>query len=144
METSLIRYRIEHREECIRLSQVTEIIPMVQLDPPPEGDQKGCIGLLHYRGRLLPVFDLLKNPKQKELQTSDYLMVMAEKEPASAVRVSEVKEVMTVQSDQIEQVKVGPGEYAELLQLEDSSIQVRRSQWETSLKEAEQVTSSNT
>jgi chemotaxis signal transduction protein len=134
METSLVRYRVDTHQECIRLSQVTEIIPMVALDPPPERAAEECLGILHYRGKLLPVFDIQQNQEAYSIDPGDYLMVMAEQEPAQAMRVSEVIEVFSVASNTIEQVAVGPKEVAELMQFESHSLQVRRDLWDVTLE----------
>jgi chemotaxis signal transduction protein len=67
---TILPFKIDDANYCINIDSVVEVIPLVQINRIPKSGEH-LLGLINFRGDLLPVFDLCYYLKQK--YTNRYL-----------------------------------------------------------------------
>lgn len=87
------------------VTQVREILPMVELMKAPEGDE-GCLGLLNLRGDLVAVYPASRDAGAPGV--GDYILVF-EGDPPRGVVVQDVQDVVTHDAADLRSTGKGPG-----------------------------------
>ncbi len=71
---SFLHFQSSAGSRLVRVSQVVEVIPMVALQHEQTDSNQFC-GLLNYRGKIIPVFDLLRADENALLDMKAFLIV---------------------------------------------------------------------
>lgn len=89
-----VRFRGSSGERLVHLSVVVEVIPMVRLTSREHhGNQRYC-GMLHFRGRVIPVFDLDHRDVALLDNPDNFLVVTRQGAREQAIVASEIGEII--------------------------------------------------
>lgn len=107
--TSLVLTRMGGRPVAVSCEYVVEIIPRVDIDRVPDAPSN-VLGVINLRGRVVPVLDLrAKLSSKTPLPAHQHLVIVrARSDKLIGLAVDEVRDVITVETNAIEQ----PGEVA--------------------------------
>lgn len=96
-------------DRLVRLENIVECIPMVELDEQHRPDNPHYRGLLHFRGRVLPVVDLADDSSQA-LQPTWLLLVLCTEDRELALVTRQVFQIASYPSDRCKRVDIGSGD----------------------------------
>ncbi len=101
--------RPAEEERLVRLDDIVECIPMVQLDEQRRADTPHYRGLLHFRGRVVPVVDLQQGPRPP-LEPKWFLLVLRSRTQEIALVVREVFQISAYDAADCESICIGAEE----------------------------------
>lgn len=107
-QLQFLRCRPGEDERLVRLQDIVECIPMVQLDEQRGADHPHHRGLLHFRGRVVPVFDIAAD-QGPDLEPEWFLVVLRGEQQEIALVAREVSEIFTCAEEACEEVHIGTG-----------------------------------
>ncbi len=110
-------------QRLVRLEDIVECIPMVELDEQQRADHPQYRGLLHFRGRVVPVFDLAEEHGQP-LEPSWFLIVLRARRQEIAVVARQVFEILTSAAADYESVDIGHGQSLTVVSSDSQMLQV--------------------
>lgn len=94
-------------ERLIPLTAVVEIIPMLRLlEGKHEGNRRYC-GALHFRGRVIPVFDLEDGDTATLDNPAHFLVVTRGRERERAIVAHDVDDIIEVERQACSQLDTG-------------------------------------
>lgn len=93
-------------DRLVRLEDIVECIPMVQIDEQHRPDNPHYRGLLHFRGRVLPVVDLADDGLQP-LQPQWFLLVLCAEDRELALVTRRVFQIASYPSHSCDRVDIG-------------------------------------
>ena len=107
--TSLVLTRMGGRPVAISCEHVVELIPVVDIDRVPDSP-RNVLGVINLRGRVVPILDLRPRLSSKTpLPAHQHLVIIrGRQDKLIGLAVDEVRDVITVETNAIEQ----PGEVA--------------------------------
>ena len=88
----------------VSVSDVVEVIPLVALEPQESQDPLFC-GLLNYRGKIVPVFDLSASEKNRLHDIQSFLIVAQCEEHGIAFLAKEVNAIIDVSPELISEIR---------------------------------------
>ena len=115
--------RPAQEERLVRLEDIVECIPMVQLDENHGVDNPRYRGLLHFRGRVVPVVDLFADEHQP-LELKWFLLVLRSGAQEIALVVREVFQISTYDAGNCERVHIGPVDTLTVVSSDSQMLQV--------------------
>lgn len=110
-------------ERLVRLEDIVECIPMVKLDEQQHGDNPNYRGLLHFRGRVVPVVDLCADKRQL-LEPEWFLLVLRATDQEIALVAREVFQISTYEAQNCERVDIGAGKTLTVVSSDSRMLQV--------------------
>ena len=103
-----LRFSTGDDQRLVALEAVVECIPTVQLEESGREGSDHFRGLLHYRGRVIPVFDPGESAGE-ELKTEWFLVVVQLQDEELALVARDVHDIVECPRDQLREVDVGSG-----------------------------------
>ncbi len=88
----------------VSVSDVVEVIPLVALQPQESEDPLFC-GLLNYRGKIVPVFDLSTPAQDRLRDTQSFLIVAQCEDHGIAFLAKEVNAIIDVTPELISEIR---------------------------------------
>lgn len=107
--TSLVLTRMGGRPVAVSCEYVVELIPRVEVDRVPDSPHN-VIGVINLRGRVVPILDLRSKLSSKTPLPphQHFVIIRGRQDKLLGLAVDEVRDVITVDTDSIEQ----PGDVA--------------------------------
>jgi purine-binding chemotaxis protein CheW len=107
--TSLVLTRMGGRPVAVSCEYVVELIPRVDIDRVPDSPPN-VLGVINLRGRVVPILDLRSKLSSKSpLPAHQHLVIVrGRNDKLIGIAVDEVRDVITVETNSIEQ----PGDVA--------------------------------
>lgn len=96
-------------DRLVRLEDIVECIPMVRIDEQHRPDNPRYRGLLHFRGRVLPVVDLADDVS-RPLEPQWFLLVLCSAQRELALVTRRVFQIASYSSQSCERVDIGAGD----------------------------------
>ncbi len=111
-------------KRLVILNEVTEVLPMVALDySETEGNDLYC-GLLHFRGRVVPVFDVQQRT-QKSLQCLDlFLIVLNNEQQEMAIVASDIYGIVEAPAECWQTLQTGSKRPIEVVNIEGEFLRI--------------------
>ena len=117
-------FRRNDAERLINASDVIEVIPMVHLRKEHDDQENPrYAGLLDYRGKVVPVFDLIADPAS-QLEIENFLIVMHHAGKLAAVIATGVDDLVTLAGEQLTHIQVSADKYIDVGKTEDRVIKI--------------------
>jgi chemotaxis signal transduction protein len=119
-----VRFRGSGGERLLPLSSVVEIIPMLRLlGGEHEGNHRYC-GALHFRGRVIPVFDL-EDGGCAGLDNPAYFLVVARGISSErAIVAHDVDDIVEVASESCSELDIGGPQPVRIVDVEGTLLKV--------------------
>lgn len=115
--------RPAQEERLVRLEDIVECIPMVKLDEQHRMDNPNYRGLLHFRGRVVPVVDLVADERQP-LEPEWFLLVLRATAQEIALVTREVFQLSTYEAEDYDHVDIGAGQTLTVVSSDSRMLQV--------------------
>lgn len=118
-----LRFRPGEEERLVRLEDIVECIPMVALEQARREESLHYRGLLHFRGRVVPVFDVSQGQSER-LDPDWFLLVLQASEQEVAVVARDVFEILSRPAGDYREVSIGEGSRMAVVSAERRLFQV--------------------
>jgi len=119
-----VRFRGSAGGRLIPLAAVVEVIPMVRLRSSEQGGNPRYCGLLHFRGRVVPVFDLVDG-RRSGLHNPDHFLVVTRGQAGErAIVAHEVEDIVEVEARACSELDVGGSYPVSVVDLNGALLEV--------------------
>lgn len=118
-----LRCRPGQEERLVRLEDVVECIPMVAIEEAQSATNPNYRGLLHFRGRVVPVFEV-DGGGGEALDIGWFLLILRSGEQEVALVARDVFEIMSCPAADYRRVAIGRESYQTVVSTESRVYQV--------------------
>ena len=120
-----LRFRSADGDRLVRLEDVVECSPMVQIEADMRADAPRYRGLLHFRGRVVPVFEPTSD--QPEPIDPDWFLVVLQSDDGEIALVArDFYDIYTTDADNYAEVDIGAGRAITVVSSEEEVVRVVR------------------
>lgn len=124
-ENIYVHFVTNHGPRLIEVTEVVEIIPMVQIDASQRSSgNREFAGLINYRGKIIPVFDITNGESCREPDINHFLIVAATAANSLAIIATEVTQLVSVIDSDISSIKPLNGESFRMAKVHEHMVRI--------------------
>lgn len=118
-----LRFKTTDGDRLVRLEHIVECLPMVAIESDHSGSDPRYRGLLHYRGRVLPVFEPVGRDRQP--LAPDWFLIVAEDDDCELALIArDVDDIESRPADDCRNLEVGDGNQVTVVGFDDEIVRV--------------------
>ena len=118
-----LRFRTSDGDRLVRLREVVECIPMVRIEAQRRQGDPRYRGLLHFRGRVVPVFEPVSEAREA-LDPDWFLLVVQADGREIALVARDFYDIVTSPAEQCRRIAVGGGAEVAVVSSEEEVLRV--------------------